>query len=207
MFPYAITFSSYHFIRTKDHWECLSLPILKSTTQQTSADLGRPFLHMILCVVSMDFLQSLIGEKMIKPSKVTDMRTLPDSSTNVFTLFYWSFSVIFSLKTMKKHTSIYITILQFCYASSQTLTSRKPAELRKINPFWKRYHNVMARHIPGSWHIFLKTINKGSLRQTISSYIYFLKVDHYYQSPSSLLKKTESIREMIYIALAAGEIM
>lgn len=64
----------------------------------------------------------------------------------------------------------------------------------------------MPRCIPSSSHIFLKTINTCSLRQTISSYIYFLRADHYYQEPSPLLKKTESMTEMIYTELAPGEI-
>lgn len=62
----------------------------------------------------------------------------------------------------------------------------------------------MPRCIPSSSHIFPKTINTGSLRQTISSYICFLKADHYYQKPSSLLKETKYDRNHIHIVSSRG---
>lgn len=63
----------------------------------------------------------------------------------------------------------------------------------------------MPRCIPSSSHVFPKTINTGSLRQAISSYIHFLRADHYYQKPFPLLKKTESMTKTIHTDLAPGK--
>lgn len=64
----------------------------------------------------------------------------------------------------------------------------------------------MPRCIPSSSHVFPKAINTGSLRQAISSYIYFLRADHYYQKPFPLLKKTESMTKTIHTDLAPGKL-
>lgn len=122
----------------------------------------------------MDFLQSSAWEEMIKPIKITGMYILLCYFKSILTLYYWSF-LFFSLKTMITP----IPKLHFICSAippSLPLTSTKP-EKKKLT--LEKIMSHVPRCTPSLSDIFPKTINTGSPRQTISTYMYFQKSDHY----------------------------
>lgn len=140
----------------------------------------------------MDFLQSPIQEEMIKPIKITYLCILCAVLKAFLHCIIGERFLFFSLKTMKTHISN-LPYYLFCSTSAPTLDHQRANKTEKNKPSLEKTVQRVPRCIPSSSHIFLKTINTGSPRQTISPYRYFLKANHYYQIPSSLRKKTETL--------------
>lgn len=108
----------------------------------------------------------------------------------------WSF-LFFSLKTMKTRIPD-LHYIWYAIPLFPPLTYTKPAELRKINSPWKTHCNMCQEALLVHQTFSPQNNQYSSPRQTISTYMYFWKSDHYTRNFLPFSKNTEIMTETIY---------